>query len=374
MTFSRLFPVLALVFGIVAWPISVRAQRIVLNPYEKQVNEQEEDNKRWESEAKSEEKDLLKIADTYYKEKDYRRAREYYEKVVDIRYRQWDFPPKSGAQQFPARDKDTFKLDSAGRRRAESRLERMTDTINEETLKSLSEQAEVLQMMEEYGRAYRAYDALIAEAEKMGVKRYAATYIKRARSGQEKILKPADALLDDVEKLIQKEKADEAAEKLREVEESYASLLKLSPQLFKRYTSLGGVPVLADEAREKEAASKLRLGDAAMARKDYSTAYQTYTTLSTTYDDTEAGLEAKRRLARMLADPSVREAMKEQEAEAACRLLLARAGAFYNADRLAEARAACEEIVINHPDTKWAKDAVELLDLIEKKEASSGAN
>jgi len=375
MTSSKLLIAFAVTFAVAAWPSSARADsRIVLDPYEKQVEEQEEDNERWEKEAEKQEKELLQIADTYYKEKQYRKAREYYEKVLEIRYQQWDFPSSSGAVQRPARDKDTFKLSGSGRRRAESRLERMEETINKERLDTLSEQAEVLEMMGEHAQAYRAYDLLIAEAEKMGLKRYAATQIKRAQSAQEKILKPANDLLDEAEKLIQNEKADEAAEKLREVEESWAYLLKVSPELSERYTSLGGVPVLADEAREKEAASKLRIGDAAMARKDYATAYQTYTALATAYADTEAGMNAKKKLADMLGDPTVKQAMAEQKTEATCRLLIARANAFYNADRLAEARAACEKLVMDHPDTKWAKDAVELLDLIEKKEASSGAD
>ena len=88
----------------------VQAGTTTLDPYARVVDEQKDDNKRWEKEAKSEEASLGSIADQYYKEKDYRKAREYYQKVLRLRFDQWDFPGRRGGKQLPARDKYSEKL------------------------------------------------------------------------------------------------------------------------------------------------------------------------------------------------------------------------------------------------------------------------
>jgi len=244
----------------------------------------------------------------------------------------------------------------------------MKDTVNQEKLKDLLEEAEVAALREKYVTAYRKYEKLLADADDMGYKRYAVTYMTKAKRGLEKTLDPPNKLLDEAEKLIKKGKADEAAEKMKEVEAKHAGLLHISKPLLKRYKALGGKPAFAEEAREKSARSRMLRGDAAMARKDYTTAYKYYTPTATSYADTLAGKESTQKLAKLLADPDVRKAVKEKEAAGQCRLLLARANALMNARRYAEARAACEKVLLYFPDTEWALKAVEQLDLIKKME------
>ena len=81
------------------------AARRTFDAHEKELEKQEDDNERWEKEAKDRESELITIADQYYKDKNYRKAAEFYRKVLDIRYKQWEFRESSVVRQpllFPA--------------------------------------------------------------------------------------------------------------------------------------------------------------------------------------------------------------------------------------------------------------------------------
>jgi len=278
------------------------------------------------------------------------------------------FPRDSRGRKRIARDTDTFKLSSSSTRRARDRLRKMGETIDKQALDELKEAAEVAVMREELGKAYQAYNKLIETAEDIGAKRFAVQYAGKARAAQKKLLSGPTKMLDAVDKLLKDKKVEEADGKLKEVEEQYSDLLRLSPELLERFQQLGGTPAFAIEAREREVRKKIRAGDAALARKDYGAAHRHYSQAATSFAGTKGAKVAADKLAQMFGDPQIRQAMKDQEVEAKCKLLLARARALLRLDRLAEARAACEKIVVDHADSKWAKDAVEVLDAIEQKE------
>lgn len=368
---ARVFPVVLLVLaGLVccgrAWPRAVS-----LDPHAKQVREQKEDNKRWEKEAKSRESEWGKIADLYYKDKSYRKARKFYRKVLGIRYEQWAFPDgtRDGKDsRRPARKKKTYKLATSRTRRARDRIQKMEATIDQQDLKELMEAAEVAILQENPVKAHKIYDKLIRRANDMGDKLYAVRCAKKARTAQKKLLADVSKALNEVEKLVKKAQADEAKKKLEEVRTQYATLLVLSPELMERFEVLGGTPILVGETVEREVRKKIRLGDAAFKRKDYARAYRHYSTAATNYPATEGGKVAAQKLASLFADPKIRKAMKRQETDAECKVAIARARALIGMGNLAEARAACEKVVIDYPDSKWAQEAADVLATIRQKQ------
>jgi len=361
--------VLFLVALALTWPAHVKARTTRADPHAKRVKEQEAENKGWEKRAKSEETRLVKIADQYYKEKNYRKAREYYERTLDLRYKQWVFPvDASGAKQAARRTK-RYKLETSHTRRASSRLKKMEETIKTQDLKDLMDAAEVATLQDNPVKAYKIYEDLIRAAERMGDELYAVRYAKKAKDQQKKLLAGASKALGEVEKLLKQSKAAEAQQKLNEVEAQYADLLKLSPELLDRFTSLGGAPEFAKQARERQVERRIRKGDAAMLREDYASAYRCYSQAARKYPGTKGAVVAVGKMAKLFGDPKIREAMKQQEIAAECKLLLARARAFLRMDRLTDAKAACDKIVVEYPQSEWAREAVEILEEIRKPDA-----
>ena len=347
------------------------AARRTFDAHEKELEEQKDDNKRWEREAKARETELMKIADEYYKEKNYRKAEDYYRKLLDIRYEQWEFREfdVGGRRSIrPARDKKTLKLDTSTTRRAEERLRTIDEKVAtqdeaeaKKELQELSEKAEVAMMLGKADEAYMAYERLIATAGRLGEEKYAVAAALTAKSQQKAIVDGAAKSLGEIEKLVKEGKVAEAADKLAECLATHNALMRAAPELAVRFRQINESPEFLQHDRELQAARRIELGDASFERTKYLGAYKHYRAVTVMFPETEAARLAEERLAKLLEDKTISAALKQQEIDAACQPLMIRARALVKVERVREAQAICRQIIEEHPDTTWAEQASELL-------------
>jgi len=368
MVARRILPILVVICFGLAVPVQARK---TYDPYEKQIKQQKEDNKRWEKNAKDEESRLMKIADAYYKQKEYDKAEEYYRQVLDIRYDQWnlrEFEVGGKTVLRPALDKGVESLDTGNTRRARDRLRTMDEKIasqNEGEAKKrfsrLFEEAEVEMMLKNPTEAYQIYDRIIDLAGKLGKRKYAIDASLKAKGQQKVILDQAAKSLEEVEKLLKAGKIAEADEKLEEFESGQRTLLKTSRKLLLRVRQLRRSPEFLLHAREESADLRLRLGDSSLERGKYLSAYRHYKAVALKYPATKAAEDANKRIAMLLADPKIQQVMADQEIQGKCTPLLMRARALIRLNRAKEARAICETVIAEYPKTTWAAQAAELL-------------
>ena len=365
----------ALAFGFalfLIWFANVTAQVSgYKDPRQKRVADQVRENHKWEYEAKRQEATLVNEANEYYKRKEFDKAEKYYRKAVDLRYWQWDLTETTvgGVTALePARRKKKRKLRTSYTRIAEDRLRTMPEKRQEQRIadanaefKELFEDADIERQLGNLAEAYKIYDKIIKEADKLGKEKVAIENALKAKKAQEDLLKPALKLLADAENFVKKKKPAEAVKSIEEFNSKYGWVTKLDPALKKCLDELCAVPEVRRELREQEAKLKIALGDAAVARQDYLCAVRHYESVIRTYADTTAGPIAAEKLAAMKNDPMIAEAMKQQEMELACKPLLARSGAMLKMGEFVEAKAACEKIIADYPDSAWAKQAAELL-------------
>ncbi len=345
-----------------------QAWAVRIDPYAKRVEEQKADNERWLREAKENEAKWFQIAEEHKNNKNYDKACKYYRRVAERRYKQWKFPDNDGGTQRPAKQTMWIEMRSTAQRTAVARLREMDKVVNEEEIRKLIEAAEVAELQEDVAGAYRAYGNLIEFADRVGAVKYAAQAANRARKAQEKLLREPTKALDEIQKLLDADKVEETRRKLDEFQQEYGDMLRLAGPLAERFQKMGGVPVLAAAARERAAFRRVMEADAALARQDFAKAYKGYSFVIVHYGDTAAAKEAAEKLANLYADPGLRKGFQDQQLEEECRLLLFRARALVRAGRLAEARAACDKIVIKYPESRWAAEAVDLLEEIKGKE------
>ena len=353
------------------------------SPRARRVREQQEDNKRWKREAEARESELYDEAQSYYKSKQYRKAAEYYKKVLDLRYYQWDLD-EVGQGRYrtiePASDRDRRRLDTSRTRNARRMLETIGEKVRDEWMKDarkamdeLEEQAEVAEMLEENAKAYLIYGRLIELTERIGDTKDSVKTRLAAMKKQDAIRSEIAKPLDEAEKLLADGKPDQAYEKIEQFEREYEELFAIMPDLEARVTELKNSPVLAEQDREQEVMRKILAGDAALMRNDYLSAERYYRDAATMYPEVKAKEIAAKKLAGMLKDPRVMEAMEEQRVRRECRPLLARAEHKMLWGELEEAKQVCDQIIEIHPETEWADQARDILKRIHEKEMNAAA-
>lgn len=127
------------------------------------------------------------------------------------------------------------------------------------------------------------------------------------------------------------------------------------------YAALKQHPAIQRELAEQAASEILLNGDAAVGRKDFTSACRIYREASSQYPETAGGRAAAEKLATILADPEVAEAMRRQEMDITCKARLARARMLMREGNRAEAESICREIIDLYPDTSYAEEARDML-------------
>ena len=363
-----LFIFLAALF---AAPASLLAEIRVQDPRIQEVARQKQQNKDWEKEARDLEADYVKLADQHFRDKEFQKAAEYYRKALNITYLQWDQKDiEVGGIKMtqPGLRKHKEKLNTGYTRTARDRLEGMQDTLKNEALKAgkkdldeLFDLAEVAMLREEPVRAYGVYNQLIEVAGRMGDNKEAVQSAIKAKVKQKEILAQAAKPLDEAQKLVDEGKAAEASAKIREFNETYAGLADISDEIKDRLRSLSRAPEILQAGREEDAQKRILIGDTALLREDYVGAVRHYRYVVTTYPGTASARTAGEKLAAMMNDPTVAAAVESQETEIKCRTLLGQAETYRVRRQYTDARAICEHVVAEYPDTEWAKKAAEML-------------
>jgi tetratricopeptide (TPR) repeat protein len=363
---------LALAFLI---PLAASGRRIVIqDPREKQLDQQLEDNKEWLKEAREEQKDYYEKAKRYYKRNQYARAREYYKIAANYRYKHWVLREtgRSGSRTLqPGVRTTTSRLDTRYTELAEEALETLDEKVAEEReaaahdyVKGLFDRAEAAEMLQDYAKAYRTYEAIARTTRPYREDKKMVSYLLKASEKQQEIVGKMTQPLEKAEKLIKEDKPAEAHALLESFAENSQALFGLMPGVKERYDALMAVPAMTKEAKESEVQQKILLGEAALARGDYIGAQKHYREATTNYPESPSREKAAAKLAELLDDPAMVEKIREQQISRVCRPRLARARYLVNIGQPEEAREICEKLIEEFPDTEYADKARALLDTL----------
>lgn len=343
---------------------------------DRKVEDQKEDNKRWLEEAQEREHSYYTQAETYYKQKLYRRAEKGYKRVLDVRYREWPIKEAgSGTRRYeiPANRTVRRRLDTSYSRNAKVRLATMDTLVAAKTeadqkaeLDGLKDKAELAVMLDDPAKAYGCYGDVAESAASMPDSKMTVRYRLDMLKQQEAIVTQARQPLDEIEKLVKDKKTADAVAKLEEYKNKYGALMELVPELRDRYQSFLGTQEVRTENREQECMMRVMAGDTALLRQDYLTAKRHYETAMGMYPGTDAAKAAAKKLAQLLEDPKIGAAITSQQLERQCAPLLARARYFMRMQNPAGAADACKLVIRTHPKTKWATEAQEILDEIDE--------
>jgi len=369
---SSLF-ILSLFF---AASVASLAKTVEIKPSKRLVEEQQADNKRWEKEARDKESELFNKGQTYYEEKAYQKAAEYFQQVLDLRYPQWDLK-EVGEGRFrtiqPAQEKVWRALDTSLTRRARARLERdipqKVAAEREQDIKSkidaFFEKADVATMLGDRVKAYGIYQDLIAFTKSVGDSKLSVSSRVKAQDKCKEILTQVVKPLDEAESLIKAGKVEDANKILQRFPGEAGAFMDLVPEIKQRYEGILKAPEMVALTREAEVQQRILAGDTALLREDYVGAEQHYRAAATLYPDVKSSQVAAQKLAQMLADPKIVAALKAQQIERECKPLVARARYLVRMMDYDAARATCQEIIERYPDTEWAAQAKEILGQIE---------
>jgi len=292
--------------------------------------------------AEKEEDLNFQKAERYFEKQDYRKAKEYYRRVLSVSFSQWALAEEPSANLIVESEL------ARSRARADNAFE---------AGKLLS--------------AYKQYNFVLRFASRMGENKFAAKTIREVRTRREEIIDSVSKPLILAEVALDQKKPGKALDAVEEFQKKYSDF-RTSRDVRSIYDKLMADPTLQKEMRERAAARLLASAEAAIERRDYLTASRRLSNAGTKLKDTKAGVIAAKKLADMMADPKIVRLIKLQKAEYECKGLMARARMLVKLGKPKEALAVYDSIVENYPDTPWPIKAAEakaaLLEEIRKAE------
>jgi tetratricopeptide (TPR) repeat protein len=192
-------------------------------------------------------------------------------------------------------------------------------------------------------------------------------FADRAAGVRGKVNDAADALLADVDALIDKKQYPQAASRLSALLNTMAGLPTASLAR-QRLAELVAVPEIQVELKKKERAdtAESALGEAKKMRDDGKAeeAYEKFQTVATQFADTPAATAAADAVKAYDADPAFQRKMKNRAAAPKARQLLNLAENYRNAGRLDEARKRYQDVINQFPGSSFADTARAELDKI----------
>ena len=340
------------------------------------------DNDRWHQEAVEEEREYVREAEEAYEDKDFRRAKDYYMKAVEITYPQWVFTDKVVAfiktnqawykqESFvPSLQKRHFRLSTEYTRLALTRLAVIDRLIDEYELVTARLAADNACESGKLGEAYKRYTDALEIARKMGRNLLAQRYADEIEQRRRAMVAEGGAPLDAAKAALEAGKADVALAALDAFREKYGELVIVT-ELRNRYRELDALPAIKQERREQAALKKMAIADAAVEREDYRTAIRWYRKAAVIHAGTRAGELAKQKRERMLEDPEIAKAIERQEAEFTCKAMFARAETFAAWGKPDEAAAVYDQVIAKYPGTPWAEEAAKAKEALDAQPADT---
>lgn len=341
-------------------------QRLVngLTQWQDRLRNKLAENERNLSKAQTLERQRFDNAGRYYDKKDYRQAKRYFKRALDISFYQWTLAENPSAKELedknfkPSTKKRKYYLATENTSAIYKQLMAVDERIFEEGLTSLRERADKTFAANNFSAADKQYDSVLRQARKMSENELAAKTITEVTARREWILDAVSKPLMLAETALEQKKLDQALDAVEEFETKYASF-KNNKEVRKRYNKIAANPALRQEKRERAAGKLLDSGEAAFARGDYLVASRRFAAGVATYQDTVAGKTARQKLDAMMADEKIARTIKLQAAEYECKGLMARAEMLIKQGNSTEARAVYDEIIEKYPNTPWPVKAAE---------------
>jgi len=342
------------------------------SPWQKMLNEQKKDNRRWESDAKKKQSDYYKSGLDMVKRQQYDKAAELFRKAMSITYPRWKIRTvrrtirKEGegeTEEMPATQKTTARLRTRVNGQARKQLDKLEEKEESEGVTSAYKEAKKLESEKHYAEAYERYRKIAAADLPFKLRK---KYGEQSAKAAGKIIDDAETKLRQIASLAEQQEGDKVLAGMLEFQEHYAGL-ESHPRLKTRYALVASLPEIARELRNQHASKQLALAHARMNDGRLGAACDLLRIIAEQYMDTPAGKEASAELRKIDADKVLSQALREQRAEkdSVIKLNLARN---FAANGLHERAAEIyREIIRAYPDTRFAEKAqAELAKLKEK--------
>jgi len=321
-------------------------------------------NIRWRNEAVARETRAVENADRAFDKRQYRKAKKAYQKALSISFEQWVLKREVSSKDIKD-EKPKLSLTKRKFRMATEKtawcfksLETIDSFIAESDLARLQERADRAFESGKLSLAYLRHGAVLDLARRMRDSTNAAEAAKEAAARRKEILVIISKPLDEIDAALAADDPGEAVDILDKYKEQYESF-SLKSAIRARYRSLSKMPAVHQERHRRSAENTLKLGIAAMARKDYLNAEKHFRKGAQGYANTEAGEIAAERLAELEQDAEIMELIQQKRIENKCKALLARGSMLLRDKKWQEALATYDAIINEYPDTEWATKAEE---------------
>lgn len=340
--------------------------------WQKMLDEQKKDNRRWESEARKKQSDYYRSGLDMVKQQRYDKAAELFRKAMSITYPRWKIRTvrrlireegEGETEEMPASQKISARLKTRVNGQAREQLDKLEEKTESEGVTSAYKEAEKLESEKHYAEAYERYRRIAAADLPVRLRK---KYGEQSAKAAEKIIDGAEKKLRQIASLAEKKEGDKVLAGMLEFQEQYAGL-ESHPRLKTRYALVASLPEIARELRSQHASKQLALARVRMNDGQLGAACDLLRIIAEQYMDTPAGKEASAELRKIDADKALSRALREQRAEKDSVRKLSLARNF--ADNGLHERAAeiYREIIRAYPGTSFAEQAeAELAKLKEK--------
>ncbi len=328
-------------------------------------------NVRWYNQAVARELRAVENADRAFDKRQYRKARKAYQEALSLSFEQWILKHEESSEDIEdekpklSMRKRKFRLATENTAWCFKSLETIESFIAQSDLARLQKRADRAFEAGKLSSAYRRYGTVLDFANKMRDITNVAKAAEEAAARRKEILVIASKPLDEIEAALAADDPGEAVNIINKYKEQYESF-SLKSTIRVRYRRLSKMPAVRQERRRRAAENTLKLGIAAMARKDYLSAEKHFRKGAQGYANTEAGEIAAEQLAEIEQDAEIMELIRQKKIENKCKALLARGSMLVRGKKPQEALATYDAIINEYPGTKWATKAKEAANKIKE--------
>jgi Asp-tRNA(Asn)/Glu-tRNA(Gln) amidotransferase C subunit len=344
----------------------VMARFAIAETTQERLQNQIADNQKWELDARQVQSRYFQKGEELLGAQEFTEAVQFYLKVLQVSYPQWDIKPYSPAIRYPG---TPSLMQLPGMKVVMKQL--VTD-LNDKANDKLNNMKKV-QLATLIDGSWKSVDELLA-AGKAG---QAYAILKRISSADmpDSLHRKYDAQLTQRMTDIEKQASDALAElkknlAAQDVEKSKTALnafrdkfgeFEECPPIHSLYEETVNMPEFQTMLREDAAAERFAEAQEMLKGEKFADAEDYLQEISDRYADTAAGKQAKTKLDEMHADKALMRTIANDRASQQCEEMLRKARNFRANGLTADAEKLCRKIIERFPDTDFADKAGKML-------------
>jgi len=320
------------------------------------VEEQKDQNREWERNAKKRQKRYYDRGLEYERDKEYSRAIREYRRVLRVYYSQWDFTRElktytdSGVETeyAPATRKKRIHLKGSTYDNAKEHIESLQHQRVTDALQDLEETANEAYKEKKYEEAYELYEELAHKSRSSG-ERGADSFARKAESRIKAIERSASQTLEKVRRYLGSKKLDDALKCFNDFEQNFGTF-DVNEDIHNRYVELSKNKILRKAKGDIDAKDHMEKAREYQDKKRYAYAYYEYLLIREEFPASDAAKEAAERIREMEQNPEIFQEIHKVPRDRYARELIRRADDYMEADDLIAARRLYKYVYLRFAD------------------------